>query len=96
MCLKKLLLRVNAEFMEENTKALSKLQKKVLNDLQNGYILVTSHQLKGGIVCSKGDEYYITNRVFWNLVDKGIIVQQSQYPFHFVLTVKHNKDTGVT
>ena len=67
---------------------LTKKQKEVVIDLQNGWSLVTNNEVKGAWVSkSKADkEYHIDNGIFWRLVKKGLIYQQLSHPFNYVLT----------
>lgn len=69
---------------------LSPKQTQVIKDLQTGGVLVTDSSTRGAwIGFLRGDnrqEYYIGNRVFWNLVDKGLIMQELGGQFNFELT----------
>jgi hypothetical protein len=66
---------------------LTPVQNKVIWCLQNGWILITDSGMKGAIVgATTKDQFKINNRVFWNLVDKGMIYQSLEWPFHYVLT----------
>lgn len=65
---------------------LSKLQKKVMKDLQAGYSIITNCDVRGAWIGNKTMEYHINNRVFYNLVDKGFIYQSFRDDFHYVLT----------
>jgi predicted transcriptional regulator len=73
--------------MEEGLK-LSKLQKKVIQDLKKDFVLITSSSMKGAIVGNSNLEYRINGGVFWRLHDKGLIFQDnSKYgKSHYVLT----------
>lgn len=43
--------------------------------------------MNGAIVGSaKKDQYHIDNGVFWRLVEKGLIRQESRPPFNYILT----------
>ncbi len=80
---------INTPRTEKKIK-LSKLQKKVVKDLQGTYVLVTDQTVKGAWVSQStkygGDQYHIHNGVFWNLVTKGMIFQSYSWPFNYVLT----------
>lgn len=69
-----------------NTK-LSPLQKKVVKCLQDDFVLITDNQIKGAMVGNSKGEFHISNRVFCNLIDKGLIYQQLQYPFNYILSI---------
>lgn len=71
---------------QEKELRLSPMQTKVVKDLQKAYVLVTGNQLRGAIVSGKDGQYHIGSRVFWNLVSKGIIYQQIERPFNYILT----------
>jgi hypothetical protein len=72
--------------MEKKIK-LSEKQKEVIEDLQNGYILITNAEMKGANVAHiDGTVYHINNRVFWNLVDLKLIFQDSSRQHSYVLT----------
>lgn len=64
----------------------SKAQKEVIRDLQNGYVLITGNQLKGAVVGSSKREYIIGTRLFWNLVDKGLVFQNMYENYNYTLT----------
>ena len=68
---------------------LSKKQKGIVSDLQDGFVIVASSEHKGAWISKKGQlkgDYHIDNGVFWRLVKKGIIAQQVVWPFHYELT----------
>jgi hypothetical protein len=67
---------------------LSPKQKEVIKDLQNGWSLCTSSDVKGAWVSKSKNvkEYHINNRVFWNLVDKGLIFKNFRAHFNYTLT----------
>lgn len=66
---------------------LTERQNAVINCLQNGWVLVTDWDSKGADVCNDNYQYHITNRLFWNLVDKGLIEQgNAQEFFNYGLT----------
>jgi hypothetical protein len=65
---------------------LSQKQKQVIKDLQNDFVLITSNEVNGAWVGNSKGQYHINNRVFYNLLDKGLINQELQYPFNYVLT----------
>jgi hypothetical protein len=68
-------------------KHLSKRQKQVATDLMNGYVIVASSQSTGAWIANdNGNQYHISNRVFFNLVDKNVIRQQYSAPFDYILT----------
>lgn len=63
-------------------------QNAVIWCLQNGWELITSNDIPGALVVTKKHEYRISNRLFWNLVDKGLIYQGSwdKHRYDYVLT----------
>jgi len=61
-------------------------QKKVIKDLQNGYVLITDNSTTGAWVGNHKEEYRINNRLFYNLMDLGLIIQQYKLPFDYILT----------
>jgi len=67
---------------------LSKKQKEVVSILQRGGCLITSNEMKGAevwdIVTNKS--FRISNRVFWNLVDKGMIFQNMNKHQNYTIT----------
>lgn len=66
---------------------LTPIQKKVVSILQDEGLLFTDNTVKGAEVCDKNNKtFHINNGVFWRLVNKGVIGQQLQYPFHYELT----------
>ncbi len=73
--------------MADKKLKLSKKQKEVMKDLRNGYELATNSDTRGAEVCHKsGNQYHINNRVFWNLVDMGLIFQNIEERFQYTLT----------
>lgn len=76
--------------MSTNMK-LSPMQKLVIKKLREGWVLVTNSGMKGADVAGKviEDKFHISNRVFWNLVDKGMIYQSGMEDrFYYILTEK--------
>lgn len=72
--------------------AISKLslrQKQVVEDLNNGGVLITDSDYSGAIVCftkeSDKKDYEIGNRLFCNLYRQNAIYQQSSPPFNYIL-----------
>ncbi len=63
-------------------------QRQVVKAVQNGAMLIT-HQDCPGAVISGGNEiedWEIGSQVFWNLVNKGFVVQMNVWPFNYILT----------
>lgn len=60
---------------------LTKKEREVVSDLQNGWSLITSSEHKGAWVSkSKSDkQYHIHNGVFLRLVNKGLICQSPPF-----------------
>lgn len=73
-----------------NDLKLTPKQKKVVRDVRDGgYVIITNCEMRGAIIGrTSGDQYEIGTRLFWNMVDKGLIYQQLGYPFNYVLTEK--------
>jgi hypothetical protein len=65
---------------------LSAKQNAVIWCLQNGWMLITSSEMKGAICCTDKLEFRISHTIFWNLHDKGLIQQQLQWPFDYKIT----------
>ncbi|MEM1337290.1 MAG: hypothetical protein AAGF96_06045 [Bacteroidota bacterium] len=66
---------------------LTKRQKKVVNDVFNGAVIITDREMRGAVISGKGKaDYHIDNGVFFRLVEKGWIYQQLRKPFDYVLT----------
>lgn len=63
-------------------------QNAVIYCLQNGWAMITDMEMKGAIVCGNKFQFKITNRLFWNLVDKGLIYQGNwtEHRYNYVLT----------
>ena len=70
-------------------KRLTKKQAWVVNDLKTGGSLITDSSIKGAWVGfdkhDKREDYHIGNGVFWRLVKKNIIRQQTEWPFNYIL-----------
>ena len=70
---------------------LTKRQKEVYNDLKNnGAIMITDSDYVGATVGfsrdSDKEDYHIGTRLFWNLVDKGVIWQQFRWPHGYIIS----------
>lgn len=63
-------------------------QMEVVKCLQGGYILICNSERKGAIVANAKPrhEFRINNGVFWRLVEKGLIFQDSNDHFNYNLT----------
>lgn len=73
--------------MQDKKIKLTPKQKEVIKALQDDFILITGNDMKGADVAKGYLYFHITNRVFWNLVDKGLIYQTGQEGhFNFELT----------
>lgn len=71
---------------------LTPVQNKVIWCLQNGWVLITDSSMKGAEVGNTAKEcFHISNRVFWNLVDKEMVYQMLEWPFYYVLTQQGEK-----
>lgn len=66
-------------------------QDYVIHCLQNGWVLITDQDYKGAIVGNHKNQFHINNGIFWRLVEKGLIHQELQSPFNFVLTNEGSK-----
>lgn len=69
---------------------LSPLQIKVIKCLQNDWWLFTDNTIKGAEVISENgkEQFHVSNRVFYNLLQKDLIYQQHEHPFNYVLTLE--------
>lgn len=63
-------------------------QNEVIWCLQNGWILIANSEHKGAWVSKDGGgQYGIGTRLFWNLVDLGLIYQGGErHGFSYILT----------
>lgn len=61
-------------------------QNAVMYCLQNGWMLITDCEMRGADVCSKTHQFHINGNLFWNLVEKGLIFQNSAERFYYTLT----------
>lgn len=74
---------------KEQIEHLTRLQKDVIILLNQGWELITDSEVKGAqVCCSSNNGFHIDNGVFFRLVNKGFIYQQSEWPFNYVLTPK--------
>ena len=58
---------------------LTPAQNKVINCLQNGFSISTDSEVCGAVIGTSDFEFNIGNRLFWNLVDKGLIMQDTAH-----------------
>lgn len=65
---------------------LNRMQNKTLWCLQNGWIFITSSDIRGAWVATDKTQFYISGNIFWSLVHRGLIRQAMQYPFDYMLT----------
>ena len=75
---------------------LTNKQKEVIKDIQCGACICTDSSMKGAVISYPtslgGKQYHINNRVFWNLVDKGLIAQGGHREhFNYLLTTVAEK-----
>ncbi|KKL95758.1 hypothetical protein LCGC14_1851340 [marine sediment metagenome] len=67
---------------------LTKAQNKVINALQNGWILITDADSPGATCAKSKEDFEISNTIFFNILSKKLIHQQLSYPFDYVLSIK--------
>lgn len=69
---------------------LTKQQNMVINCLQNGWVIITDSEYPGAWVGNSSYQFKIVGRLFWNLVEKGLIFQDHGHGFghhwNYILT----------
>lgn len=65
---------------------LTKQQNKVINCLQNAWVLIADSESAWIAVAHPKGDFIIGTRLFWNLVEKGLIYQELRSPYDYILT----------
>lgn len=65
---------------------LTKKQNDFIYCLQNGWVIISSNESKSVVCGNLKSQFTVSATIFWNCVNKGLIYQQSQSPFHYILT----------
>lgn len=65
---------------------LTNRQKEVVKLLQNKEVLLTDNKNKVFVTCGNGNTKKVTPHLFYNLVNKGIVHHQNEWPYNYVLS----------
>ncbi len=67
------------------SKSLTNRQKEVIKLLQNKEVLITDDKKKVFVTCGN-DARKVTLHSFYNLVNSGLVLHQTEWPFNYVLS----------